>query len=244
MAAPSPPSPSTSDDAGSGPSVGGVELLGCEEEQQPERTARRLSARWQRRLRRGGLLAVVVYGVAVLLVSIVSQGRAEVHPVEVRLGDPFDAEWVALQGEDGTVSEGRPPPMASLGPVCVGFGRLDWPAEKRAPSVAHCVEPSSLIGFESDELIVMREVVAGDSTWLLLLFGGEMEPTPEALMVELAGDASGTTTTEVRRSGSYAAILVPNERRNDLRLEWTVAGDGRSSCRLTAGAEPGQWACR
>lgn len=195
-------------------------------------------------MRRGGVLAVVAYGMVVLLASLLSEDWAEVHPVEVRLGDPFAVDWVALEGEDGTVDEVRPPPMASLGPVCVGFGRLDWPAEKRAPSVAHCVVPSSLVGFESDELIVVREVMAGDSTWLLLLFGGEVEPRPEALVVELGGDANGATPVEVRRSGSFAAILVPNERRNDLRLEWTVADDGRSACLLTAAAESGEWACR
>lgn len=178
------------------------------------------------------MVAVLVACVGFLLLSSpVDARRGEIHTVETHFGDPLALTWVALDGPGGpTAGYTRPPPMASTNPYCAGFGRLDWPESDRFPSIAHCLQTDLVDQLRHDGVAVLRESIAGTSTWYLLIFGGDIHD------VEVRIDETHVLGPERIFSGErFAALLVPNGYER-LRLRWRVADGDRYECTVPGGS--------
>ncbi len=206
-----------------------VELLDGVVDSPPEERPSNRAPRW-----RAAKIIVVVFVLYVGLLWLpgaIGSRRGEIHPVETYLGDPFAVEWLALEGPaDPAAGYLRPPPMASTSSFCMGFGRLDWAESDRSPSVAHCLEGGFVDGLGHDGLAVLRESVAGDSTWNLLIFGGDID------QVEVRVDGSHNLGPErIFRARRFVALLLPNGSER-LRLRWRIVDGDRYVCAVSAGS--------
>lgn len=208
--------------------AGGIELLGCIEPVGAALGDGGVRSNRGRRLARRLGLGVLGLVLAVVAGPGLPAGqRPVVHEAETHFADPFAIAWFTLTGVDEPASGyERPPPMASERPYCIGFGRLDWADGERSPSVAHCVATDVVAQLDPIDLVVMRESIAGDSTWSLLLFGENVE----AVMVEV--DGTDLAADRVFRAGRFVALLVPNEHRR-LHLAWTTESGHRPHCSLS-----------
>ncbi len=192
-------------------------------------------------------LAAVVAGVLMTIRTGQPVETGRLHLVEARFGDPFDVEWFAIDddGEGATVpigSAATPRPMASLDPPCIGFGRPEWPEDRRQPTVAHCADPAALTPLSSGDVALVRAVLAGDRTWHLLRFG--RDPADVTIDLDLGtGTEQGAGTTagvggRVTWSGPYAAVVLPTGP-GPYRLGWTETGGRRYRCTIDlAGPAP------
>lgn len=176
--------------------------------------------------------AVVLFALLLLPTGAeVEDGR--LYPVEVRFGDAFEMDWSAIEPlAGGGHSAGRPLPMVSVDPPCVGFWRPDWPEDQRRPSVANCADAGDIAAFEGEDdgVGLVREVLAGPDTWYLLWFG--VAPTEVEAMVGTGdGDLQPLEPDGIHRLGRTVAIVVPTER-GPLQLTWEVGGGARYRCDL------------
>lgn len=175
---------------------------------------------------------VIVLYVGFLWLPNVGDARVgAVHTVDTYFGDPFTIEWIGLAGPgDDAASYPRPPPMASIDPPCVGFGRLDWPESERHPSVAHCVDPEVADRIPDDGVAVLREAVAGANTWYLLLFGGDVNQVEVRI-----DDSSDLGPERIYQGGPYVALLLPIGYEH-MRLSWHISGGDRYECSFSQGS--------
>lgn len=195
------------------PLAGSPELLG--------RADRPVSGAPGRRRTVAGVLLVAALALATLLVEPTARATTgELRVLEVGFGQPFEVEWSALEPTGSTeVADGQPLPMTSPSPPCVGFGRPDWPEERRQPSVAHCANAATVDGLGPGVVGLVRVVPVGDETWYVLRFG---RPPTELVVSPLLGDAIPPLFAE----GPDAAILLPTAS-SGVRLRWRE-GDGRT----------------
>lgn len=214
-----------------------VQLLGCVDAADPlasGRTTNGWRSRRHRRLR-PVVLGVLALYLAAMLPGLLGGQRPTVQRADTRFGDPFVINWVTLGGpRDPPTDYVRPPPMASERPYCVGFGRLDWSARDRSPSVAHCVDTSFVDALGAGDVAVVRQSIAGDSTWYFLLFGDEIDE----VAVELDGehDLAAERLFHTRR---FVALLMPNDHaRSELR--WTTSDGRHHRCGTRSGPLAGQ----
>lgn len=209
-----------------------VELLDTAEGRSRPGAARATRSRWTMLV--AVATAAVLYLGFLWLPMLEQTEVAELHPVILYFGDPFEIEWTPLEGEpDAPTAYARPLPMASVDPPCVGFARLDWPEPRRHPSVAHCVGSDVTDRMGSDGIAVVRRILAGPDTWYITLFGAE----PATISVGVGADSAPLRAERVYRAGRYAAILVPNDSR-DLTLTWKLRTGGRYRCALAGTAGP------
>ncbi|MEM8926314.1 MAG: hypothetical protein AAGD35_22645 [Actinomycetota bacterium] len=250
------PSPAPVSEEGGRPDAAVELLVGLDGAAETPVTRRQPSS-LGRRLRRGLLGLGLAYLVVALAFAAFGDDDtlARIQPVEVRLGDPFAVGvWQELPTVVGAADDRpRPPPMVNQGlgrsgaggsehPICAGFGRLDWPAEERAPSVAYCMAADTVELFDPGELVVVRAAPAGGTTWLFLLVPYAAGP----LDVDLR-DGEPDDIEQVHVGSPWAAIRVVDERLDDLTLRWTIEisdGGGAETYRCRLGRDGvGEWRC-
>ncbi|MCP5033552.1 MAG: hypothetical protein GY939_17265 [Actinomycetia bacterium] len=217
----------------SGQCSASIELLDGVADSRPEQ---RRSNRLPRRQTTKIIAVVFVVYVGFLWLPGAVGGRpGEIHPVETYFGDPFAVDWLALEGPgDPAADYPRPPPMASTSSFCVGFGRLDWAESDRSPSVAHCIEAEFVDSLDHDGFAVLRESIAGDSTWNLLIFGGDIDHVE--VRIDETHDLGPERIFHARR---FVALLLPTGSER-LRLRWTVVDGNRYECTVPAGSMTNQ----
>lgn len=158
---------------------------------------------------------------------------ARVHPVGVYFGNPFGVEWTELQNlEPSAVTPAGLVPMAGEQPPCVGFGRPDWPPEKRHPSVARCIHPAGVEQLLEDKAVGVWTIVAGTDTWYFLFFAKDVVEVDAR-----SEDGAPIDPSSIYRAGMFAAVLIPTDS-TGLSLTWKLQTGGPFSChfdRLTAG---------
>lgn len=151
-------------------------------------------------------------------------GRAA--PLEFRFGDPFELDWIELPKVAGsTASHRRPEPMVGSEGRCLGFARSDWPAGQRHPSVAHCLEGSSLDRFARADVVGVHRIVAGPDTWFFLFFDGPIAELDIAITAGPGGSAFDGPPP-VHRTDSIAAVLVPTSAA-EVTVGWRRVDGGR-----------------
>lgn len=175
-----------------------------------------------------GIAAVVVLCLGLLirpnqeLASV-----AELQPIEVYFGDPFDVEWINLdQADEPTAESARPKPMASLEPACIGFARPDWPAESRHPSVAHCIKGESLDQLVDADDVGAWQIVAGTDTWHLLYFPAAIEGLEARV-----DDGSALGPDQIHHGGPFVAIAIPTSS-TEVTLTWSLRTGPAYRCHL------------
>lgn len=175
-----------------------------------------------------GIVAVATLGLGSLMLSTQAPPNiAELHAIEVHFGDAFEIEWTDLaHGGEPAIESTRPKPMASTEPACLGFARPDWPAERRHPSVAHCINAESLDQLIDDDDVGAWQIVAGTDTWYLLYF-----PTPIEQFEAHVDNSSPLGPDRIHQGDSFVAIAVPTSS-SDLTLTWNLRVGPSYRCHL------------
>ena len=181
-----------------------------------------------------GVIALLYLGF--LLIPIQAEATtAQLRTVDVHFEDPFTVDWIELQatvepsGDPATDNETQYThllPMVGADPVCIGFGRPDWPADKRQPTVARCVDDASLGALVGPEQIGLRRIAAGADTWHFLFFESDVG------MLEAESADGQLGPDRIYIGSSFAAILVPTET-TKLDLRWNLVARGPFECSLT-----------
>jgi hypothetical protein len=157
---------------------------------------------------------------------------ARLYTTEVHFGDPFDIDWIELQGAPDPDTEfSRLLPMVGGDPPCVGFGRPDWPADRRHPSVARCVDAGSIDRLVGPDVVGIREIVAGVETWYFLFLSAAITDLEAKL-----NDGSMLGSDRIYQGGPYAAILVPTGT-PDIALTWRLGVGGAYRCTIDLAAD-------
>jgi hypothetical protein len=122
----------------------------------------------------GTALGFIVAALMVLGYEPVLPGGQAAGPA-AHIGRAPPGGWDAMPPSiAGDGRAGFPEPMVHTGPqLCVGFGRVDFPATQRRPSLARCVDTADLPR-SRNLLVVLDSTDSGLDTWHFLVVGGEV----------------------------------------------------------------------
>lgn len=165
-----------------------------------------------------------VFGLGLILFlggpGLVEPSEGRVAELQFRFGDAFAIDWVELPevATAAPITQG-PQPMVGTDGRCLGFGRSDWPAWERHPSVAHCLDDASVADLDGSDVVGVHRIAAGPNTWYYLFFAGPVT----ALDVGVE-PGSGSTVASLHRTDAVAAVRVPAAV-TSIQVTWRVRGD-------------------
>lgn len=180
----------------------------------------------------------IAIGVVVVIAAVVwlfitaspsTRGQQVDGPLATTLRLAEHDGWIALNS--GTERPGFPEPMAwTSDGVCVGFGRVDFDAANRRPSLARCRSNETAANIASHAIRLVVTVVSGFDTWHFL----EAADRVEGVHV-LLDDGHTLEADRVYFGSSIIALRLENGR--DLAaFEWTTT---ESAYRCTP--DPSAW---
>lgn len=168
------------------------------------------------------LVAIVGLGLMLLVggPGLVEPEEGRAVTLEFRFGDAFAIDWAELP-EIATAAPATrgPQPMIGTDGRCLGFGRSDWPAWERHPSVAHCLDPDSIAELDGPDVVGVHRIAAGPDAWYYLFFAGPV--TALDIDVEPAADSAASS---LHRADAIAAIRVPTSV-TSIEVDWRFGGD-------------------
>ncbi|MGI9622749.1 MAG: hypothetical protein ACR2PK_07930 [Acidimicrobiales bacterium] len=188
-------------------------------------------------------MAVAIVGALTLAVGsgmLFGRDRAQVGvqlaSPELQLELAARSGWSELQSA-GEARAGFPGPMVwREDGLCVGFSRVDFPADDRRPTLARCVAGELAAELEPWEAVVVASVRSGLDTWVFVEVGGEV--------VEIDGALSGDEELipdRVHSAGSMFALRLP-EGQHLQAIEWSTL-HGSYRCAPSSDRFADQWMC-
>ncbi|MEL6985202.1 MAG: hypothetical protein AAFO29_22410, partial [Actinomycetota bacterium] len=146
--------------------------------------------------------------------------EGQVADLQFRFGDAFAIDWAELPEIATSAPRTKgPQPMIGTEGRCLGFGRSDWPAWERHPSVAHCLDGQSEAELGDPGVVGVHPIAAGTDTWYYLFFADWVSDLD--IRVEPAVDSGAAS---LHRREAVAAMRVPTSA-TAIELAWRVQGE-------------------
>lgn len=182
-------------------------------------------------------LVVVLLVVGLVLAVMVSSDTAarQGHQVpsgpEVVLRQAPVSGWEPLVPISGRLRAGFPEPMVWRSDrVCLGFGRADFDADNRRPSLARCERQPPPGSLALDEIRSVHVIESGFDTWHFI----EAADRVEAVSVTMSTGES-LSGDRIHLSDSTIALLLENGR-DLMSFEWATRTQT-----FTCGSDPLAW---